>query len=302
MTSVKISELPAAASLTGAEMVPAVQDHTTVRTTVSHLRAGLADADLGNVSTAAFSAKAQAAGLGSAEPPLSLSSAEPAALGAAAAGTATAAARADHVHPLPPLPALGAAAAVHAHGIAEVTGLQATLDGKVGLGKHTVWLPAAAFTPRLTAGAAWGTGETAAAHVIHRTLDFDPAAQEHAQVTIAMPKSWDRGTVTFQGLWLATGGSGGVAWGMQAVAVGDGGALDAAFGSTVTVTDTVEAAMAVHVTGESLPVTIAGPPQAGDLVVFQLYRAVADAADTLAQDALLLGVRLFLTVAAATDA
>ncbi|MCW2247115.1 hypothetical protein M2352_002706 [Azospirillum fermentarium] len=301
MTSVKISELPAAADLTGAELVPAVQSGTTVRTAVSSLRAGLAAADLSNVTAATFAARAQSAGI-TPVPPTPLSTALPAALGTAAAGTAADAARGDHVHPLPTPATLGAAAATHAHAVTDTAGLQAALDAKLAQGRHTLWLPAAAFLPRTTSGAGWGMAETSTARIVRRTLDFDPATQEHAQTTVAMPKSWDRGTVAFQVLWLAAAGLGGVVWGMQAMAVGDGDALDAAFGTAVTVTDAVNAANAVNAAAESGALTVAGPPLAGDLVVFQLYRAASDAADTLATDALLLGVRLFITLSAATDA
>ena len=301
MTSVKISELPAAADLTGAELVPAVQSGTTVRTAVSSLRAGLAAADLSNVTAAAFAARAQTAGIVAATP-TPLSTAVPAALGTAAAGTAADAARGDHVHPLPTPAMLGAAAAGHAHGVTDTTGLQTALDAKLAQGRHTLWLPAGAFVPRATNGAGWSSVETATSRIMRSTLDFDPAIQEYAKATVAMPKSWDRGTIAFQALWLGTATPGSAVWGMQAAAAGDGDALDAPFGTGITITDAVTAANAVNITAESGPMTVAGPPLTGDLVVFQIYRAAADAADTLAADALLLGVRLFYTKNAGNDA
>jgi len=60
-----------------------------------------------------------------------LSSTAAANLGTAAAGSATTAARSDHVHKLPTLVELGAAATVHTHVIADVTSLQTSLDAKV---------------------------------------------------------------------------------------------------------------------------------------------------------------------------
>lgn len=301
MTSVKISELPAAVDLTGAELVPVVQSGTTVRTAVSAIRTGLAVTDLSNVTTTDFAARAQAAGI-TAATATPLSTAVPAGLGNATAGTAAEAARGDHVHPLPTPAAVGAAAASHGHAVADTTGLQAALDAKLGTGKHTLWIPAGAFLPRTTSGASWGAAETATARINRRTLDFDAATQEYAQTTLAMPKSWDRGAITFQVLWLSTAASGAVVWGGQAVAVGDGDALDAAFGTAATITDAVTAANAVSVSGESGALTVAGSPQTGDLTVFQLFRAAADATDTLAVDALLLGVRIFYTKSAGNDA
>lgn len=70
---------------------------------------------------------------------------------AGAVGTSTLTARQDHVHPLPTLAALGAAARAHTHAIADVTGLQAALDGK------------ADDTTAITAGAGLTGGGTLAA-------------------------------------------------------------------------------------------------------------------------------------------
>ena len=314
-TPVKISQLPAADAPAGAEVLPAVQGGATVAVTVTQLRAGLAAADLANVSNLDFANKASAAGVGGGggeggggEGGAALGSATPQPLGTAAAGAATTAARTDHVHAMPTAAQVGAAASNHAHAVGDTTGLQAALDGKAAAstvltqGKHTIWAPAAAMTSRTTNGAASGTVESATNKIMRKTLDFDTGVQEHAQFAVAMPKSWNEGTVTFQALWTATGGSGGVAWGLQAVAAGDGDALDAAFGTAQTVTDTLIAAGTLHQTAESAAVTAAGSPAENDLVIFQLFRAVTDAADTLAQDALLLGVRLFYTVNAGSDA
>jgi hypothetical protein len=196
----------------------------------------------------------------------------------------------------------GAAAAVHAHAISDVTGLQAALDSKLTQGKQTIWVPAPAMTPRSTAVAATGTVETTTNKVMRVTKDFDPATTEYAQFTVAMPKSWNEGTVSFQALWTAASGSGGVAWGLQGVAASDLENLDAAFGTAQIVADTLGTAGYLHQTGESAAVTVAGAPAENDLVIFQLYRDVANGSDTLGVDALLLGVRLFYTVNAGNDA
>lgn len=322
-TSVKISQLPAGAAPAGTEILPAVQGGATVAVTVNQLRAGMAAAvhahaqgdvtgltaalggkaaiDLANVSDTDFAAKASSAGV-SGGGGVSLGSSTPAALGTAAAGSATTASRQDHVHAMPTAAQVGAATTVHTHAVGDTTGLQAALDGKLAQGKQTVWVPAGAMTARTTNGAAAGSAETSANKVMRKTLDFDAATQEHAQFAVAMPKSWNEGTVSFQALWTAAGGSGGVAFGLQAVAVSDLDNLDAAFGTAQVVTDTLGTAGYLHQTGESAAVTVAGSPAENDLVIFQLYRDVANGSDTLGQDALLLGVRLFYTVNAGNDA
>ena len=47
--------------------------------------------------------------------------------------------------------------------------------------------------------------------------------------------------------------------------------------------------------------TIAGTPAANDLCWFRVSRDVSDAADTHAEDARLIGIKLFLTLDAPTD-
>lgn len=328
-TSVKISQLPVGAAPAGTELLPAVQDGATVAVSVAQVRSGMAaavhahavadttglqaaldgkaGADLANVSNLDFANKASAAGVGGGGG-AALGNAAPQALGTAAAGSAAAAAREDHVHPTPTAAQVGAAAVSHAHAISDTTGLQTALDGKASLaavltqGKHAIWVPAAAMTPRTTSGAAAGAVESATHKVMRKSLDFDATAQEHAQFAVAMPKSWNEGSVTFQALWTAAGGSGGVAWALQGVAASDLDTLDAAFGTAQTVADTLATAGFLHQTSESPAIAIAGGPAENDLVIFQVARDVANAADTLAADAALLGVRLFYTINAGNDA
>ena len=66
--------------------------------------------------------------------------------------------------------------------------------------------------------------------------------------------------------------------------------------------DTLIAANDCHIGPESSALTIAGTPAEGDLVYFQITRKVADAGDTLAADAKLIGVRLYFTTNAGNDA
>jgi hypothetical protein len=114
------------------------------------------------------------------------------------------------------------------------------LVGHVGIGKHTVWSPAGSMTARTTSGAVAGTVETTTNKVMIKTLDFDAAAAEYAQFHVQMPKGWNEGTVSAVFVWshAATATNFGIVWGIQALAVSDDDALDAAFGTAQTVTDT----------------------------------------------------------------
>jgi len=169
-------------------------------------------------------------------------------------------------------------------------------------GKQTVWIPAGAMVSRTTSGAASGTAETTTNKVMVKTLDFDASTAEYAQFSVAMPKSWNGSTVTAQFCWSNASGTGNVIWGLQGVAISDDDVLDAAFGTAQTVTDGVTAAGDLMQSAETSAITIAGTPASLDLVVFQVYRDAANGSDTLAVDARLHGVRLYITTNAKNDA
>lgn len=167
-------------------------------------------------------------------------------------------------------------------------------------GKQAIPVSASAMTPNTTNGAAQGTTETTTNKVMVRTLDFDTTTQEGAQFSIPMPKGWNEGTVTFQPLWTADSGSGTVVFELRGVALSDDDALDTAFGTGQTSTDTFLTAGDVHIGPESSAITIGGSPAEGDIVFFQIRRVPAS--DTLGVDARLISIRLFITTNAANDA
>ena len=170
-------------------------------------------------------------------------------------------------------------------------------------GTQTIWIPAAAMTSRTTNGAAAGTVETTTNKNMLSTLDFDTTTQEFAQFAIRMPKSWNEGTVTAAFTWshASTTTNFGVAWALEAVAMSDQDAGDAAFGTAQQVTDTGGTTNTLYVTSTTSAITIAGSPAAEDWVIFQVKRVPADAADTMAIDARLHGVTLYMTTETTTD-
>jgi len=169
------------------------------------------------------------------------------------------------------------------------------------LGKQTIWAPAGALVARETNGAEPDVAETATHKVMRDGFLFDAGADEFVQLAIRMPEGWDEGTIDAVPVWTAESGSGGVAWAVQAAARSDGEAIDAAFGTAVVTTDTLQAAGEIHVAPATAAITVGGTPAAGDWVAFQLYRDVSDGADTLAVDAWLLGLTIRYTVDAASD-
>jgi hypothetical protein len=173
-----------------------------------------------------------------------------------------------------------------------------------GAGRHALWVPVDAMISRITSGPGVTVTESTTNKVNLRTFDFDKDTKEYAQFRLRMPKGWNEGTVTFTPSWLhASGGSAfKVSWALQAVAIGDADVIDAAFGTAQTSNDTGGTANTLYAGPESSAMTIAGTPQAEDIVVFQAYRVADDGTnDTLDIDARLVGITVYLTTDSATD-
>ena len=172
------------------------------------------------------------------------------------------------------------------------------------IGTHDIWIPAQAMYPTADGGCSTiATIEITEGAPEARVLDFDQGSTEFAQFSIAMPKSWNEGTITFTAYWMAqTGNSGGVSWGLQGVAISDNDAIDTAYGTAVVVDDTYHNTQDdLHITPTSSAITIAGTPAAGDLCFFQLFRDHDDSNDTLNADARLLGIKIHYTTESGTD-
>lgn len=171
-------------------------------------------------------------------------------------------------------------------------------------GKQTIWIPASAMTPATTNGPAAGQVETSSNKVDFSVLDFDATTAEQAWFNIAMPKSWDESTVTFQAWWTTSAtDTDGIAVSLAGVSLSDNDALDTAVGTPVVVTDDAQSgALELLVTAESSAVTIAGSPAAGDLCLFRVQRVVSDGNDDMTEDMRLIGIKLFYTTDAGNDA
>ena len=171
-------------------------------------------------------------------------------------------------------------------------------------GKETMWVPAAAMYGPTTNPADAAQVETTATRPDLKVWDFDASTQQYTQFTVAMPKSWNEGTITYQVYWSpSTTNTGNCIFGLQGVACADGDTIDVAYGTAIEVTDagigTVEDQ---QVTSESSAMTVAGSPAAGEQTYFQLYRDAADGSDTFTGEARVLGVKVFFTTDAANDA
>jgi hypothetical protein len=171
-------------------------------------------------------------------------------------------------------------------------------------GTETIFIPSVAMYGTETNGADSQTVETTATRPDLKLLDFDASTAEYAQFAIAMPKSWNLGTVTYQVFWSPSNtDTGNCIFGLQGVSCSEGDTADVVFGTAAEVTDagigTVED---VQMTSVSGAITIAGSPADDDYTFFQLYRDAADGSDTFTGDARVMGIKLFYTTDAANDA
>ena len=171
-------------------------------------------------------------------------------------------------------------------------------------GTETMWVPASAMYAATTNGAADAQVETTALRPDMKVFDFADGADDFVQFSVAMPKSWNLGTVTYQVFWTpSTTNTGNCIFGLQGVACGDSDTIDVAYGTAVNVTDagigTIEDQ---QVSAASSAVTIAGSPADDQQTYFQFFRDANAGGDTYTGVARVLGVKIFYTTDAANDA
>ena len=171
-------------------------------------------------------------------------------------------------------------------------------------GKETMWVPATAMYAATTNGASAGQVETTALRPDLKVMDFADTADDFAQFSVAFPKSWNEGTVTYQVFWTPSStNTGDCIFGLQGVACGDSDTIDVVYGTAITVTDagigTIEDQ---QVSAASSAITIAGSPAVDQQTYFQLYRDANAGGDTYTGIARVLGIKIFYTTDAANDA
>lgn len=193
-------------------------------------------------------------------------------------------------------------------GTADVSGLDASLAGKLATGTRTICIPVAAFTPRSTNPPAWGLTETASNKRMVRSLDFDPATAEYAQVCLPMPKSWNKGYpyLWTRVLWAPSDGSiGNVRWAVRAVCVDfyDGtDHLDRAWGTAIAAASASSGQSTATCYTDVPNITIDGTPADNTLMFIEVYRDAANAADTYTADAKLLALYVHVNINLPNDA
>jgi len=170
------------------------------------------------------------------------------------------------------------------------------------VGKETIWVPATAMQPTTSNGcAALATVETTAGRPDMVVLAFPVAADSFAQFSIAFPKSWNAGTVTYQVFWAGIAATSNCSWNLAGVAVSNNTTIDIAYGTAVVVTDAAQGAVEeLNVSAVSGALTIAGSPGDDELCYFRIGRDVSEG--NMNGNGQLLGIKLFYTSDSANDA
>lgn len=167
------------------------------------------------------------------------------------------------------------------------------------VGKQPLFMSAAGMKATSTTGCNAVTwAELGASYPEIAYMEFNPTSISSAQFALIMPDSWDKGTLTFKAYFthIATSGTPGVVWQLQAIGIGNGETLLANYGTAQKVTTTSGAtADILRISTESPAITVAGTLGTADLVTFKISRVPTDGGDTLAVNARLLGILLYLS-------
>lgn len=174
--------------------------------------------------------------------------------------------------------------------------INANFDELYGVTGQTAMIPimAGGMLGRTNSGAESGSAELPNNLIMLATLDFDPDTDEFAQFMMPMPESWDGGDISAEFIWASDGVSGNCVWGIQGVAVGDSDTLDQAFGSAVTVTDSVTGTGDHMISARTSPFSLGAYADPGNTAIIQVYRDANNGSDTLTADAKLIGIRLYI--------
>lgn len=180
-------------------------------------------------------------------------------------------------------------------------GTDAVATGIIRQGIHTIGMLASGMTSQTTNGPA--SAQTEGSNSSYVSLDFDATTEEGAIFEVTMPKSWDAGTLTFRAKGTCTGtDTDGYTIGLQALACGDGDALDDSWGTAVVVRDEAQGTAGLELeTPESSALTVGGSPNAGENVRFRVYRDVSDSNDDMGEDYKLRSIELFVNINAPED-
>lgn len=158
---------------------------------------------------------------------------------------------------------------------------------------RTIYVPAAAMVARVIAGASGAVESYTTNAIMSEYYAFVSTASVSVQFQHVMPDEWDLGTIKVKVYWATISTSvTGTAWGIRGGAIANAGAIDAALGTEIYVTDANNIANGLNISAASGAITIGGTPALSKLCVFNVARITSDSFDDLASDAKLLGIEI----------
>lgn len=174
-----------------------------------------------------------------------------------------------------------------------------------GQGKETIGIPAAAMFPATTNGCASLTqAETTTNKINYKYLAFDKSSVEYAWLWFPTPKSYNASTFTMRFIWAhpSTTTNFGVVWQAEMLSLANDDALDTAVGTAVTTTSTGGTTGDIYHSSETSAITPSNTAAKQDWIPVRVSRLATDGSDTLDVDAHLIGVEIYYTTNAVTDA
>lgn len=173
----------------------------------------------------------------------------------------------------------------------------------VATGKQTIWIPASAIT-KSNGSTGPSDIEVSIVNGLFHGLAYDPTSDENTWFMVAMPQSWDAGNISFQVYWMhpATTTNFATVWTLFAAAFGDNEAFTGAGLAGSIIVDTGGTTNNVYISPESSVFAVGSSPAKSNLVNFLFQRSAGNGSDTLAVDAYLIGIKIFYTTNANTDA
>lgn len=180
------------------------------------------------------------------------------------------------------------------------------------VGRETIWVPASAMYPTVNLGCAPLAHVGLSSITTNRpeivSLDFDDTDTEMAQFSVSFPKSWDRQkTISYRVYWSGTNTSStaSCAWGLKAITVADGGALDVSMPADTLMIDQNEPTNSsgglLNISGVSASINITGTVTLESLIYFNISRIPTNSQDTYTFDARLHGIKLYYNTNAGND-
>ncbi len=178
------------------------------------------------------------------------------------------------------------------------TQFNAESTGNVLTTSFKLWIPAAICNNATPSSPDWSFPTSnpgvpacqTGSNTQYGTMDFADAADLSAQYHLKLPSDWSS-TVDAKFVWFTTATANNVVWQLSTICVADAETSDPAFNTASTVTDAAKGTTLQLNDASITTVTVTGCA-AGELMFVKVRRDSANASDTLAATARLIGVEL----------